>query len=316
MLVGYPDPFYYHGIWVYHDFSSYITAPENEMYEPTIKNRAIKELFERYSLMNANYLTEVTAGDIAGIPHQISIETVQTVTNFEFRHSFLEMQLLLANFAVVTIQRIHPTWNRNYILDNVNGFVIGEDRDTLAQTLDETPHITSGEVHPRSIRAQLINTPTLFEFLVSIVAQSNGSRDITNIRWFFTFDLTTIMTGNGQIKIPEWVGVRDAKATWIPQTLRGHKINCAAFAVCFGLASKQHRSRLLPIQQAAWDMTRRYGWEDIARVDQILDLISRDYPTYRITILVCGKNNHDSFTRSGDQFEYIETTIGGNSFSL
>jgi hypothetical protein len=257
--------------------------------------------------MNANYHTEVTAWD-GPLPLQVGIWTVETVTNIDFIHTFFVMQRQLAAFAVQTVRRFQPTWTDDYILDHVHGFVIGEDRETLAQTIDgERPHITSD--NHRSIRSQLIDTPELFVILINRILQSNRTQNIHGVKWLFSFDLTTIMGGNGKVKIPEWVGRADAQSTWTQHSINGQEINCAAYAICYGMSTRMQRSRINQVETRALEMTIRYNWETGARVDQILELFTRDYPTYRITILVPGMSNQN-YTSCGTDFEYEEEVDG------
>lgn len=172
---------------------------------------------------------------------------------------------------------------------------------------DETPRatITRGEENPRSISRLLINTPALFEDMVEEILDSGKTRNVDDIEWMFVIDQSSLLEGSGNPKVPEWVGVRDAMPTWKHYTLNGEPINCAAFSLCYAMAT--HKNRIDAIKEAALAMTVRYDWGLTATAQSILNFFTRDYPKYRITILTAGHDKFDEFTEQGAEFEYIES---------
>ena len=165
--------------------------------------------------------------------------------------------------------------------------------------------ITRGVENPRSIRRLLINTPALFEDMVEEILDSGKTRNVDDIEWTFVIDASSLLEGGGNPKVPEWVGARDAMPTWKHYTLNGEPINCAAFSLCYAMAT--HKYRIDAIKEAALAMTLRYGWSLTATAQTILNFFPRDYPQYRITILTAGHDKFDEFTEQGAEFEYIES---------
>lgn len=164
--------------------------------------------------------------------------------------------------------------------------------------------ITRSEEHPRSISRLLLQTPSLFEDMVQEILESGKTRTVEDIEWSFVIDQTSMIPGSGNPKVPEWVGVRDSLPTWKHHTLNNEPINCAAFALCYAMTT--HPDRIGSIKEKALEMTLKYDWSLEASAQSILNLFTRDYPSYRITILTAGHDKFDEFTEQGDEFEYIE----------
>jgi len=164
--------------------------------------------------------------------------------------------------------------------------------------------ITRSEDHPRSINRLLLQTPSLFEDMVQEILDSGKTRTVEDIEWSFVIDQTSMVPGSGNPKVPEWVGPRDSLSTWKHHTLNNEPINCAAFALCYAMTT--HPDRIDAIKEKALEMTLEYNWSLEATAQSILNLFTRDYPTYRITILTAGHDKFDEFTEQGAEFEYIE----------
>lgn len=157
----------------------------------------------------------------------------------------------------------------------------------------------------RTIQNLLINDSNLFEGLLERLIQSNENVTIDELEWTFSIDASSLNAGRGTIKKPPWAR-RIYTSTWedhtfIDQMGFKHPINCAAFALCTSL----YNSSILPvIRRRAHEMTQKYEWGDTAPMNQVLEFFTRDYSTYRVTILMAGFHKFEEHTRCGKDFVY------------
>lgn len=258
-----------------------------------------------------------------GSPRVITIRLRRNVTNFDRVFTFRMVQEALARNVLRVIRNRFPNRTDAYINTTVTGnnrylitgFVVGTDVETQGQMVANThtqgqmvtntrgQTITRSEDHPRSIRRLLIQTPELFENMVREIVDSGKRRNVEDIEWSFVIDQASMIPGSGNPKVPEWVGARDSLPTWKHHTLNNEPINCAAFALCYAMV---HTKRIDAIKERALAMTLNYNWSLEATAQQILNYFTRDFPTFRLTILTAGHDKFDEFTEKGSDFEYVE----------
>jgi len=131
----------------------------------------------------------------------------------------------------------------------------------------------------------------LFETL-----QSAHEVSMFDLEWTFVFFITPFLTGNGAPKkIPSYIDQKDIE-TWKPQFYQDIQINCAAFCLAYKRFSNFGLER---VRKEAYDLMVSENWlEDVSFYD-LLNIIPRKFPQFRLTIIMPVLLNHQEKTIEG-----------------
>ena len=215
---------------------------------------------------------EVETFEPEGVPHIITLTPLMDFEDGEI-YDDLYFSGRLADALVDAVSLIvgeFNGWNRAQCLERVQG-VLNATNNTDNKTWDIFRSL--GDIDNNSIL-----------FILFRLTQSNATLEGYNLDWSFTIDTNSLMIGaGGTFPIPPWAGKVRMRETWHEHEYGGRKINCAAFAINWGLCDRPGRYLHVTIRKA-FELQEALGWTEKVDYDDLKKFVMV-YSKYKLNVI-------------------------------